>query len=466
MASEDSSLAGKAAVKMATRFKALLRKARPELVKGGMAEPAVAEAGDAVVAALCKHVQRKRDYEELFDSEENAESWALKHSLSEPQKEVLLAMQKAKDIFIPNPWLDHAFTAFFFAEILFVLYDMTGRGYLYAFLGILLLVHLVINRVKVVSATVGTSLSQWLFKKGFVDATCHPLAGPIQLKKWTEQSWQLFVHVTAAATEFLILCTVVWWEEPNRCFIPRPDEQPPAPIALQGLYIAQLCVWIYTCVIHRFFDERRRDYFMMYLHHLITIALVGMSWYANYLRIGLLVLYVHDASDIYIDLLKMINFLKLEGRRGWYASEGIYIASVGAWLYYRMYQYPFRVIPGSFIAPYLEYGPSFPSWRDWSPSSLWNWLAACHAMLPRWLESNILLCALLVLHVIWLYILLRVGYRILTESAREASRQEYEGDSDDEDATAAVTDAATGGAAAVATGVATGAAKANLRKRN
>ena len=34
-------------------------------------------------------------------------------------------------------------------------------------------------------------------------------------------------------------------------------------------------VWMYTCLKHRFVDERRKDYFVMYLHHIVTIALVG-----------------------------------------------------------------------------------------------------------------------------------------------------------------------------------------------
>jgi hypothetical protein len=35
-------------------------------------------------------------------------------------------------------------------------------------------------------------------------------------------------------------------------------------------------VWIYTCFIHRFSMTRIKDYFMMYLHHLVTIGLIGV----------------------------------------------------------------------------------------------------------------------------------------------------------------------------------------------
>ena len=35
------------------------------------------------------------------------------------------------------------------------------------------------------------------------------------------------------------------------------------------------CFYVRHRVTSRFFDERRKDYFVMYAHHVITIALVG-----------------------------------------------------------------------------------------------------------------------------------------------------------------------------------------------
>jgi hypothetical protein len=45
------------------------------------------------------------------------------------------------------------------------------------------------------------------------------------------------------------------------------------------------------------------------------------SYYLSYLRIGLLVLLVHDASDIGVDMLKLSNYTKMRDRRGWYIVE-------------------------------------------------------------------------------------------------------------------------------------------------
>lgn len=52
--------------------------------------------------------------------------------------------------------------------------------------------------------------------------------------------------------------------------------------------------------------------------------------------------------------------------------------------------------------------------------------------MPNYFEANVLLFTLQALHVYWFHLFLMIGYRILTESTREASRQEYEGDSDGE----------------------------------
>jgi TLC domain len=46
---------------------------------------------------------------------------------------------------------------------------------------------------------------------------------------------------------------------------------------LQVLYLTQLAIWCYTCFVHRFVDVRRKDYYVMYVHHVITIALVTGS---------------------------------------------------------------------------------------------------------------------------------------------------------------------------------------------
>lgn len=153
----------------------------------------------------------------------------------------------------------------------------------------------------------------------------------------------------------------------------------------------------------------------------------GVSWGNGYLRVGLLVLYVHDVSDIFVDLLKMANYLKVEGRAGFFMTEIAYVSCVLSWIYYRLYQFPFRAIYASFVEPlrHLAKHPRVASvvlGLEWFPPDL-----------PLYTELNLLLFTLLALHVYWFHLFLMIGWRIINEGPREASRQEYEGDSDTED---------------------------------
>lgn len=178
----------------------------------------------------------------------------------------------------------------------------------------------------------------------------------------------------------------------------------------------------------RFVDERRKDYFVMYVHHVATIMLVGVSWMYGYWRIGLIVVFIHDISDVFVDALKMVNYLKLEGRQGWFASEIAYVLCVLSWLYWRLYEYPFRVIPGAYHDVVIVLGHH--------PSSVHVPYVLGIPLLsppdtPYLVPMMGLLYLLQALHIYWFHLFLMIGYRILTESAREASRQEYEGDSDD-----------------------------------
>ncbi len=186
------------------------------------------------------------------------------------------------------------------------------------------------------------------------------------------------------------------------------------------------------------------------------------------MRVGLLVLYVHDVSDIFVDLLKMVNYLKMcvvlgripragrpragqscararparqrpnlappslppapyprrEGMSGFMATEIAYVSCVLSWVYFRLYQFPFRAIRASFVEPLrlLAKHPRVASvvlGLEWFPPDL-----------PLYTELNMLLFTLLALHVYWFHLFLMIGWRIVNEGPREASRQEYEGDSD------------------------------------
>lgn len=108
-------------------------------------------------------------------------------------------LQQAKDIFTPNPILDGILTAAFLAQVALIGIEMWRRDMFFVFLLLCFLIDAVVARVQHTSSVVGNFLSTRAAAFGLVDAP--PLAGKIQMKKWQEQSWQLFVHSSMALME-------------------------------------------------------------------------------------------------------------------------------------------------------------------------------------------------------------------------------------------------------------------------
>ena len=52
----------------------------------------------------------------------------------------------------------------------------------------------------------------------------------------------------------------------------------------------------------QFFDVKRKDFWQMFVHHMITLLLLSLSWVCNLHRVGSLVLVVHDCADIFLEV--------------------------------------------------------------------------------------------------------------------------------------------------------------------
>merc|ERR1711968_76006 len=109
------------------------------------------------------------------------------------------------------------------------------------------------------------------------------------------------------------------------------------------------CIWFATCISHVWIEEKHKDYFVMFIHHLVTIALVWGSWCFGYLRIGILVMYVHDFSDIFIDIMKLANYAKLQGSSAFFIVEISFVSTLVSWFYIRLYVFPVKVIHSCYV---------------------------------------------------------------------------------------------------------------------
>lgn len=155
------------------------------------------------------------------------------------------------------------------------------------------------------------------------------------------------------------------------------------------------------------------------------LQLVAGSASCNYYRIGLLVLYIHDASDIFIDSMKMANYLKCEGAKGFFIVEISFCANLIAWVYFRLYLFPFYIIHSALFGSHTMAG------NTPEPGNVWKYPLV--ETLPYYLVHNLLLVILYMMHIYWFCILCKILVKILMAGRQEASRTEYEGESSEDD---------------------------------
>uniref|UniRef100_A0A8C3RSS9 Homeobox domain-containing protein n=1 Tax=Chelydra serpentina TaxID=8475 RepID=A0A8C3RSS9_CHESE len=85
------------------------------------------------------------------------------------------------------------------------------------------------------------------------------------------------------------------------------------------------------------FDVKRKDLTQQIVHHGATIFLISFSYCANYLRIGTLVMVIHDASDCILEPTKIFNYMKW--RR---ICDGLFIIFSAVFLLTRLLIFPYK----------------------------------------------------------------------------------------------------------------------------
>ncbi len=248
------------------------------------------------------------------------------------------------------------------------------------------------------------------FTSEFVFKGCSALRSPVQMKKFKDQAWQLAIHASMSWCAYSIVKRTTWWSDPGSAYDPCPDKYDHDDDVVL-FYVLQLAIWMWTALSCFILEERRKDYVEMMVHHVVTIALVATSLQYNNLSTGVLVLLVHDGSDVVLDLMKMANYLKLEGLRNGFAVELLFIVNTYvSWPYLRLYYFPLVIAKQGW-------------WADYPAKCT---VTANHTAIAT--GFAVLAC----LHLFWFGLLQRLAIKVLVsgKTPQEAGREGYEGKED------------------------------------
>ncbi|TYZ67087.1 hypothetical protein PybrP1_009769 [[Pythium] brassicae (nom. inval.)] len=264
------------------------------------------------------------------------------------------------------------------------------------------------------------------FSRTFLQHLGDPLKKAVTMKKWCDQSWQLVIHASMSLFELVVLADETWWHDTTTLWNQGTPTGafPEHKFRTKLLYITQLAIWIYTAFSCKFLEEIRKDYVIMMAHHVVTIALVTGSYMLGHLPGGIIVLVLHDLSDIPLDLLKMANYLKLEGANGLFVCEALFAVVFAGWFYLRLYLFPAKLLYSTFVE---SRDATLPPAIARDPLAVFT-----HPNPPGYVLINGLFAALYCLHIWWGFLLLRLLVGTLTKGAHATGKDEYEGMSDSE----------------------------------
>lgn len=122
----------------------------------------------------------------------------------------------------------------------------------------------------------------------------------------------------------------------------------PVPQDIYMLYVVEAGFYFHSVYATLFMDLWRRDSVLMIAHHIVANLLILFSFAMRYHSIGLLVLFVHDPTDIILEFTKLCVAFKSRG--GKYHLLPDVISVVGflsfalAWFYCRLYIFPIKVL--------------------------------------------------------------------------------------------------------------------------
>lgn len=234
-----------------------------------------------------------------------------------------------------------------------------------------------------------------------------------KLGKFKESAWKSIYYLSAEILALSVTYDEPWFTNTIYFWIGPGDQVWPdqsIKLKLKGLYMYTAGFYTYSIFALVFWETRRSDFGVSMGHHVATVILIVLSYVLRFSRVGSIVLALHDASDIFLEIGKMSKYTGAEG----VASVSFVIFSL-SWIILRLVYYPF--------------------WILWSTSyeSIRNIDREKHRSNGPiyYYTFNTLLFCLLVLHIYWWVLI----YRMLAKQVRDRGQlsDDLRSDSEDEE---------------------------------
>ncbi|CAN4124701.1 unnamed protein product [Withania somnifera] len=233
-----------------------------------------------------------------------------------------------------------------------------------------------------------------------------------KIRKFKESAWKCIYFLSAEVFALSVTYNEPWFTNTKYFWVGPGDQVWPDQMykfKLKALYMYAGGFYAYSIFALIFWETRRSDFGVSMSHHVATAILIILSYNIRFARVGSVVLAIHDASDIFLEIGKMSKYSGAEA-----LASSAFILFVLSWIILRLIYYPF--------------------WVLWSTSyevlqSLDKEKHKVDGPIYYYIFNTLLFC-LLVLHIYWWVLM----YRMLVKQiqARGQLSEDVRSDSEDE----------------------------------
>ncbi|PNY11162.1 LAG1 longevity assurance 3-like protein [Trifolium pratense] len=163
-----------------------------------------------------------------------------------------------------------------------------------------------------------------------------------RINKFKESAWKCIYYLSAEVLALSVTYDEPWFTN-TRYFWVGPGSQvwpdQKIKLKLKAVYMYTAGFYSYSIFALIFWETRRSDFGVSMSHHVATVILIVLSYIFRFARVGSVVLAIHDASDVFLEIGKMSKYSGAET-----TASTAFILFVLSWVILRLIYYPFWIL--------------------------------------------------------------------------------------------------------------------------
>lgn len=234
-----------------------------------------------------------------------------------------------------------------------------------------------------------------------------------KVKRMMEQMYSIFYYsISGPFGLYIMYHTDLWLFRTDTMYKTYPDFN--NEYLYKIFYLGQAAFWAQqSCVLALQLEKPRKDFQELIIHHIVTLALVWLSYVFHFTKMGLAVYITMDVSDFFLALSKTLNYLDSS------LTPPFFMIFIVAWIYLR--HYINMKILWSLLTEFRTVG---------------NYtLNFATQQYKCWISQPIiffLLLALQLLNLFWLFLIFRILYRLVVHGIQKDERSDSESSDEEE----------------------------------